>query len=201
MGPVLNLALYSPRHDLSSLCHSQCTIAWPLFLNLDTFKPLISNLSPLFYTAGSMDSVLPGVDTEDALTRTGPMGPMLQPSRPIPWRGQFIPTISTDEAPCDVVKPSVLCSKCEPIRSWVQENRNGIVKGHGLEKYFPHYDSGLELEESYSQGCHLCKLIWSCLTLDYTENETPDIRWLQDSGSIGVVSVLMIGIALIYWTH
>jgi hypothetical protein len=48
-----------------------------------------------------------------------------QPHRPVRWNGKFSPISSLDPRsyhPDDAVQPSVLCTFCERIRFWMQEN-------------------------------------------------------------------------------
>lgn len=87
-------------------------------------------------------------------------------SRPFPWHCEFIPvsaSVQDGHDPEDSVKPSVLCSKCEPIRLWSQVNLANTRLIKPSEEEFHHYDSVAELKKSCKNGCHLCVLIWHAL--------------------------------------
>ncbi|KAH0541569.1 hypothetical protein FGG08_003981 [Glutinoglossum americanum] len=85
-----------------------------------------------------------------------------QPLRPSVWPGQFVTIGSSNSVNTDVdaaVEPSILCSECRPVRSWLQEH----ATNDGYQNFsqsFDHYETGIALEKSYAEGCHLCTLIW-----------------------------------------
>ncbi|KAH7137859.1 heterokaryon incompatibility protein-domain-containing protein [Dactylonectria macrodidyma] len=116
--------------------------------------------------------------------------PSLQPPRPFRWTGEFIPLTSSEAEPPSpdyAVVSSVLCPKCEAIRSWAQTN---LSKREALERplpqeHFRHHDSGTDLQDSYASGCHLCTLIWWSFSSSFPE-WSPDL-WIREAGPIGVV--------------
>lgn len=89
-----------------------------------------------------------------------------QPQRPVMLPGEFIPVPRKDislRANTDVV-PNMLCSKCKPIRVWLQHDQD--VKKQALPQIFNHYDTGAGLEQGYLKGCHLCTLFWRSIMED-----------------------------------
>jgi len=119
----------------------------------------------------------------------------------MPWNGRFSPFNSLDPSSYnanEVVQPSVLCSLCEPVRSWMQENCDIISlspeerEDHSLRRTFPHYNSGRDLETSFQRGCHLCSLIWYSFTRLFGKHRHPEEiedywKWLRESKSFTVV--------------
>jgi len=106
-----------------------------------------------------------------------------QPPRPAHWFRDFLP-LEDDEDPrttldTSKVELSLLCSKCQPIRDFLQVNTSDSVEwsktNNGLPhdqfpslspllpKSFAHYETGELLEASSKHGCHLCTLIWESL--------------------------------------
>ncbi|KAF2654439.1 HET-domain-containing protein [Lophiostoma macrostomum CBS 122681] len=102
------------------------------------------------------------------------MEPLPQKARPIQSsKGEdedveFLPAKDPLAASYDldaVVRPSIFCSLCQPIQSWLQANWIVLMRTEHqtTKKSFDHYDTGLKLQESFLSGCHLCTLIWySC---------------------------------------
>ncbi|KAM6521777.1 hypothetical protein FALCPG4_011483 [Fusarium falciforme] len=115
--------------------------------------------------------------------------PTLQPPRPFGWYGEFTPLTSSEAEPTSpdyTVVSSVLCLKCEAIRSWAQTN---LSKREAVERPLPqthirHHDSGTDLLDSYASGCHLCTLIWWSFLGSFPER-SPDL-WIREVGPIGV---------------
>ncbi|KAJ3457106.1 hypothetical protein MRS44_014247 [Fusarium solani] len=119
-----------------------------------------------------------------------PIRPTLQPPRPFGWYGEFIPLTSSEAEPTSpdyTVVSSVLCLKCEAIRSWAQTNlsKREAVERPLLQTHFRHHDSGTDLLDSYASGCHLCTLIWWSFLGSFPER-SPDL-WIREVGPIGVV--------------
>jgi hypothetical protein len=65
---------------------------------------------------------------------------------------------------------SILCSKCEVIRTWVcgtiTNAQQGTINHAPREAMhlFANHESGIALEQSYKAGCHLCTLLWVYMT-------------------------------------
>lgn len=107
--------------------------------------------------------------------------PSEQPARPITWQGDFVTAGSPNAVSINTNNPAVhsgiMCFKCRPISKWLttkqwERERPGHPPGEALRSCqsqrelwyeFEHYETGLQLEESYKEGCHLCTLIWQAI--------------------------------------
>jgi len=104
--------------------------------------------------------------------------PSEQPARPIMWPGDFVTAGSSNAVSINpnnpAVHPGIMCLKCRPISKWLttkqwEHEQPGHPPGEALRSFhaegklwheFEHHETGLQLEESYKEGCHLCTLIW-----------------------------------------
>ena len=80
------------------------------------------------------------------------------------WSEDFVPVSSPKAVRIDVeaaVLPNALCSKCQQIAAWLELHQDyyDIAEPDDQPK-FHHHTTGLKLEKSYLEGCHLCTLIW-----------------------------------------
>lgn len=85
-----------------------------------------------------------------------------QPKRPAMWPEEFISAISSkavDTGPDTTVQPNMLCSKCQPIRNWMEGNCDNTTELE-VEQELQHHSTGSKLAEKSIKGCHLCTLIW-----------------------------------------
>jgi hypothetical protein len=59
------------------------------------------------------------------------------------------------------VQTSLLCTRCQQIRTWLESDLHRLKRGPFLQtrRQFDHHVSGRELENSYLQGCHLCTIL------------------------------------------
>ena len=103
--------------------------------------------------------------------------PSEQPARPIMWPGDFVTAASSNAVSINpnnpAVHPGIMCLKCRPISKWLttkqwEHEQPGHPPGEALRSFhaegklwheFEHHETGLQLEESYKEGCHLCTLI------------------------------------------
>lgn len=122
--------------------------------------------------------------------------------RPAVWPDQFVSLESAHAIKAAADKQtecSILCSKCSHISTWLQQKQPPIqfpyalrslskrkYNGHfryGLPepiKSFDHYASGIALEHSYLEGCHLCTLIWHCVITIETIGPAKVVKDSQD---------------------
>ena len=88
----------------------------------------------------------------------------LQLPRPSPWENEFLPAKEPFTASFDlntVINVSMLCSLCRVIQSWLQANWDLLrITRQDFEQSLDHCDTGLQLQRSFLNGCHLCTLIW-----------------------------------------
>jgi hypothetical protein len=88
----------------------------------------------------------------------------IQPRRPAPWHGGFVSTASLNPESYradDSLRPSIVCSLCEIMRSWMQSNAAILSEPGGQFSHaFHHHVTGWDLEASCQRGCHPCTLIW-----------------------------------------
>ena len=85
------------------------------------------------------------------------------PQRLSPLYNDFIRSTTGETYPnsTERIKTSVLCSKCEPIRTWLAENwARLLIPNQKFEHIFNHYDDSRHLKQSALSGCHLCTLFW-----------------------------------------
>ena len=81
----------------------------------------------------------------------------------------------------DCARPSVLCSKCEVIRHYLQNHTAGKRPALGSHTFDVH-GTGLEVKTSRHGGCHLCAIISEKLDRHTAEHEdgTPIYRSVED---------------------
>ncbi|KAK4444701.1 heterokaryon incompatibility protein-domain-containing protein [Podospora aff. communis PSN243] len=94
-----------------------------------------------------------------------------QRNRPVHSFREFVPIDRCDRQDFegDDLVSSILCPKCDAIRIWVRRNQHTFPREYRGSKprtshIFEHHESGLALEQSYKDGCHLCTLVWVLLT-------------------------------------
>ena len=82
-----------------------------------------------------------------------------------------------------VATPDLLCSKCQEIRSWLQ-NLPRVALYVDLQSVFDHYKTGGLLRQSSLQGCHLCTLFWQSMIISpksrFQHLYPPDSRFLTE---------------------
>jgi len=132
----------------------------------------------------------------------------LRPTRV--WPRQFIPLDHTEPEESNVeaqVELSVLCSKCEPIRKWFQENAAKLYgdSEQSPSASFEHHESGRFVEASSRNGCHLCTLLWESLLVaefvpdpdryEMSKNRKNAEEYFRECESIVLVSPAMKWIA------
>jgi len=99
--------------------------------------------------------------------------------RPRPRAHEVVPNTegaALEDAREVTVKTGVLCAKCQPIQSWLDQHKD-FAKGNqipesrnqdqlrtgAIRKVEHDHGSGIYLQASSDGGCHLCTLMWSAL--------------------------------------
>lgn len=98
------------------------------------------------------------------------------PRRPVVKPGEFVGLTSSKAVSVRsnaVVKPHILCSKCMPIRTWLEVNRDVEEKE---EIGFEHHSVGTDMEGEYLNGCHLCTLFWAAFDSTFISSGEKEIR-------------------------
>ena len=82
--------------------------------------------------------------------------PPKQPLRPVMFPDIFSPSFDSAGA---TVRPSILCPKCKPLRTWVQKNWRKSWSACKDPQLFAHHATGTKLQKQCMRGCHLCTLL------------------------------------------
>ena len=96
---------------------------------------------------------------------------------PVPWDGSFIPLpphlCQPSQPPKAEIVTSFLCERCRAFAKWHEASRNsskGIFHKLNLSPFknknnsFDLYRNWNDYYESYQRGCHLCSIIFRCLS-------------------------------------